>query len=134
MQPRQSINRYTRKRAIVSLLVLSLLSLTLFPYHYHLHHVDHPTLNGAPTHLVDSHRHLGLEDAGANDYHAVESGSDVTLKPTGFQLPLFALLLALVMLLPWSAGDRYRSSVATGRPRPSFLPHNTPPLRAPPRS
>jgi len=128
-------NIATHKKAINWLLVLAFLSLTLFPYHYHLHHTDDPTEIGAATHVhvVEPHLHVGIEDAGDHDgNHTIESSSGITLKTSGPQLPLFAMLFVLSLLLPFNRREEHQLSAPVNQELPPHNPGITPPLRAPP--
>lgn len=115
------------------MLVVALLSLVLFPYHYHLSHIEGPLEVGAATHVVDSHLHVGIEDAGADDYHTVESSTDITLKSPAFPLPLFAILFVFAFVLPLNKRLQRQMVALRDQVRPAHLPYSSPPLRAPPR-
>ncbi len=121
------------ERVISLMLVLGLLSFSLFPHHFHLHHADASVDAGAVAHVIHAHQHIGVEDAGSNDSHTLEASSDITIKSPGPLIPILALVFLVALLLPRQRLTRYRLSRVGTYPCPSFVPHNTPPLRAPPR-
>lgn len=130
----------TSKKAFSWLLMLAFLSLTLFPYHYHLHHANDPAEVGvaAPSHVLDTHFYAGTGDSDDhpgdhNDSHTIESSSDITVKSSSFQLPLLALLFVFSLLLPLNKREKHLRLSALDQKRPSLNPYNTPPLRAPPQ-
>lgn len=125
----------TSKQTISWLLVLALLSLTLFPYHYHLNHeeVASPVGIAAQQHAVDHHGALDLTVSDhQQDSHTVEPATDLTLKSSSVQVPLAILVLCLVILLPLSMRvDRLRIETVNQR-LTQLRWYTTPPLRAPP--
>lgn len=127
-------NIATYKQAISWLLVLSFLSLTLFPCHFHLHHGEEPTPASitAYNHFVDLHGVLDLTDSDHHqDSHTIEPATDLTLKSLSVQLPLAFLVLSLLVLLPYTRAERLNIATINDK-LPHFRWHTTPPLRAPP--
>ncbi len=134
----------TRKKAFSWLLMLAFLSLAVFPYHYHLHHVDaHDGVRvAAPVHVLDTHFYTGSNESddhsdqhmdGHDNSHTIESSSDITIKSSTSKLPLLALLFTISLLLLFSKREKLLRLAPLDRKRPSFNPYHTPPLRAPPR-
>lgn len=128
------------RRTISWSLVVCLLLLTLVPFHYHLHHPDqspNQSVNGvsaAHDHVADIHILASSDGSGHHEgSHTLEPMPDIRLKNYSAQLPVFALLLSLFILLP-PAGQGFRFTRLTLSPRlPRHNRHTTPPLRAPPR-
>lgn len=123
------------RQSISWLSLLTFLSLTLFPYHYHLHHDSSPETNGIASydHVIDGHGLLAVGDSDHHrDSHIIEPVSEFTYKQSNIQLPSLLLILALVMLVPlYRRVSQLRIESSDQKP-PGFFRHNTPPLRAPP--
>lgn len=126
----------TRRTSLHWLLVLTFLSMLLFPLHVHLHHAEDtaPPHSGQSTHEVDFHTDLATDDADhLNAGHIVKSVADTPYKNQTFKL--FGFLIPSIGLLFLAL------HVGTGRPLPLPVPHRLPrcnchalpPLRAPPR-
>lgn len=93
----------TYKQAAVWLLVLAFVSMTLLPYHYHLHHEDHSSPADVTTksHLVELHSALTTADSDHHqESHTVEPASDIRLKSANIHIPLAILVLSLMLLMP----------------------------------
>jgi hypothetical protein len=118
------------------MLILALVSATLFPQHYHMHHVDDSVLHesGVRIHVMDLHSHAQIDDIShEEDGHTVNTATDISLNTPGFQLPWVAILVTVLLLLPApAAGGRQRPTPLLHQ-LPCFNRHKTPPLRAPPR-
>ena len=125
-------------RRVSHLLILLVLVSTALPFHYHLHH-DHETHAGtagrtAHEHVAHVHLFVDLaDDAHHEDSHSLDPAPDL-LKGNGAQLPLFAILPALFILLPPATRLLHLAPLAFAQPLPRFARHKTPPLRAPPRA
>ncbi|MFA7388290.1 MAG: hypothetical protein WCZ87_11615 [Thiohalobacteraceae bacterium] len=125
-------------RRVSQILILLVLVSTALPFHYHLHH-DHGTHAATAdraTHEHVAHVHLSIDfagDAHHGDSHALDPAPDL-VKGNGAQLPLFAILPALFILLPPATRLLHLAPLAFAQPLPRFTRHNTPPLRAPPRA
>lgn len=122
------------RHAICRLLVVSFVCFLLFPFHYHLHHVDDPLEQGTGhAHVTDLHAHL---DAGGLDHHAdshtLKPAPDSALKAPGGH-PWVVILMAVVLLLPFLALARQPLPIPPSYRLPRCYRHTTPPLRAPPR-
>lgn len=124
-----------RRDAISWMLVVSLLLLTLFPFHYHLHHDVSAQINGATTHSHVTELHI-LEAANDADHyevgHTVDSAVDPTLKYNNVWPPVFVILLTLSVLLPLSMRTFSYAQLSLSQRLPRFIRHSSPPLRAPP--
>ncbi|MCO6411113.1 MAG: hypothetical protein J5I92_00055, partial [Thiogranum sp.] len=103
------LHRQSAYRTATSwMLVVSLLLLALVPLHYHLHHDADAQAAGssAHAHIVDVHILANAHDADHHaDSHALDPVPDITLKKPAVQLPLFAVLLTLFILMPRGAGS-----------------------------
>jgi hypothetical protein len=125
------------KRGISCLLIPAFLFLTLFPFHYHLHHVADADVHesAAYSHTMDLHVLAEIDDpAHHKDSHTIEPASYATLKLSVPQMPLFILAFTLlILLLPAVQHVRYNLvSLIHGYSRNTR--YSTPPLRAPPRA
>ncbi|MBI5039751.1 MAG: hypothetical protein HZB57_00605 [Gammaproteobacteria bacterium] len=116
---------------------MALLLLTLFPFHYHLHHDRNAPADGSPArdHVVDIHVVVAPADV---DHHgngyALDPASDITLKNSNVQLPsLVAILLAVLVLLPLGTQALRPAWFVWNLQLPRLDRHRIPPLRAPPR-
>jgi hypothetical protein len=119
------------------MLMLALVSATLFPQHYHMHHVDDSVLHesGIRIHVMDLHSHADIDDIGHDlDGHTVNTATDISLNTPGFQLPWVAILLTVLLLLPAPAAAGRQRPTPLLHQLPCFNRHTTPPLRAPPRA
>ncbi|MDT8452603.1 MAG: hypothetical protein RQ936_07670 [Gammaproteobacteria bacterium] len=119
------------------LLMLAFLSLTVFPYHYHLHHVDKPAEVGvtAPAHVLDTHFYAGTDELGDhNDRHIIESSSDISIKSPGLQLPSVELLFLISLLLAFNKREKPLRLTQLDLKLPPLNPYSIPQLRAPPQS
>ena len=132
-----SYQRKSRTSTISWMLILVFLLSTLFSYHYHLHHVPDSIAQAVdnPQHVIDFHAHLdGSGFSHHDESHSIEPVQDAPIKKSGVELPWFAILLTLLLILPLRT--------LQGRLRPgSFEPRPyrnrsclTPQLRAPPRT
>lgn len=127
--PRQS----DRGKSISWLLILAFALLALQPVHIHMaHHADSALSHSE--HLAQVHP-LAVLDGLASDLHdhTFEPLSDSILKSSGFQVPLLALLMGMMTLLPRLARAGVRPDPIV-RPLTTLFRHRTPPLRAPPRA
>lgn len=124
------------RTAIGWTLLAALLLLALVPFHYHLHHGDVPAA-GSPAHehTADIHLHADAGAAAHHDSgHTLDPAPDVTVKnAAGGQLPIFAALLALCIVLPLAGRTFCYARLAVSHRLPRCYRHTTPPLRAPPR-
>jgi len=131
-----SHNMATHKQVIVWLLMLSFLSLMLFPNHYHIYHDSSSTIADieAHDHEVGFHDSVDLVHADHHqDSHIVDLSTDITFKSTNIKLPLFVLILSLVLLLPLYSGALSQLRLVSSNHKPSGLYRfSIPPLRAPP--
>lgn len=131
------LHRQSAYRTATSwVLVASFLLLALVPFHYHLHHDADALAAGSSAleHTVDVHILADAHDADHHaDSHALDPVPDITLKKPGVQLPVFAILLTLFVLMPPGEGSFRLIWATLTRRLPGFNRHTTPPLRAPPR-
>lgn len=131
-----SHNMATHKQVIVWLLLLSFLSLMLFPNHYHLYHDSSSTIADIEAHDHEVSFHDSVDQLYADhhqDNHIVDVSTDLTFKPANIQLPLIVLILSLVLLLPLYSGAITQLRLAFSNHKPSGLYRfSIPPLRAPP--
>jgi len=128
---------YTSKLAINGLLVLAFLSLTLFPYHLHLHHHDDEAVAPANIttqgHVTELHGVLDpTHSEHHQDSHTIEPASDITLKSSIIKLPFAALILVLAILLPLFKRVLSLQPAAIDQRITYHRWYTTPPLRAPP--
>lgn len=118
------------------LLVVVFAFFLLFPFHYHIRHVDEPIAADVdhPAHVADLHAHA---DPGSLDHqadsHTVAPGTPVSLKCSGLHLPWVVILVAFVLLLPLRVQARQPLPLPLPHRLPRVNRHSTPPLRAPPR-
>ena len=127
----------TRQKAVSCLLMLAFVSMTLFPFHYHLSHAQDQTPYGGASyaHVLDIHFHAGNGETDHHDgSHTIESPANKTLKSATTPLPLFALLIALALLVPLNKRGVLHRSIPLQQAYRSVYPHYTPPLRAPPQT
>ncbi len=127
----------TRHERLSWLLILTFLSLTLFPHHYHLHHVTDSALHdsGIQEHVTDIHVRTYLNDTVHHgDGHIIKSVADAPLKNHGAKLSWVVILVTFMLFLPLfaQAGCPFPLSIIHRLPRSNR--HTTPPLRAPPRT
>lgn len=126
-----------RKQAISWMLIVAFLSLTLFPHHYHLHHVTDSTASesGLQEHAMDVHIYTDIEDINRHaDSYIIKSGVDVSFKSQGLQLPWVVVILVVFSLLLSLFLQESKRYPGPGILQPRrFNRHTTPPLRAPPR-
>ncbi len=125
------------RRPVSYMLIVAVLSLTLFPLHFHLHHAHdagvHDDAAHGHAHTVDLH---GLTEPGAvehhDDSHAIEPTTYTAVKLSGLQLPLFfAAFVLLALLLPGVQHVLHRTvTVIRGLGRDTR--YRLPLLRAPP--
>lgn len=135
-QMKPSINNAMSSRTLSWMLVAALMLLTLVPYHVHLHHDAKSTDDPAAVHGHVTDLHILVVPNGSDHHeasHTLEPTPDMTFKQTDMQLPVFAAVLVLSLLLP-SIGSVIRPPAVTARRLPRFNRHTTPPLRAPPRA
>ena len=128
-------NKTNYRLAISWILVAAMLALTLFPYHYHLHHDDQPspTSIGAQDHAIEFHSVLDIVEADhQHDDHTIDSSTDIALKSMGVQLPFIVLILSLLLPLPSFTRVDRRRYVSASHKLPNAYRHKVPPLRAPP--
>ena len=119
------------------MLVLALVSTILFPQHYHMHHVDDSVANesGIQIHVMDLHSHAEIADIShQEDGHTVNTATEISLNTPGFQLPWVAILVTILLLLPFLGRAGRQPPTPLLRRLPNFNRHKTPPLRAPPRA
>ena len=126
----------TRQKAVSCLLMLAFLSMTLFPFHYHLSHAQDqsPYDSVSYAHVLDIHFHA--DNGETNDHdgsHTIESAANKTLKSTATPLPLFALLITLLLLVPFNRRGGLLRPLPLHQIYRSLYPHHGPPLRAPPQ-
>jgi hypothetical protein len=125
------------KREVSYLLITALLVLTLFPFHFHMHHADDMASHGSDTysHTIDVHVYADVSDVEHHgDGHAIEPTTYTTLKISTLQLPLFITAFAiLTLLLPVTQHVRFRLGSVNCRISRYFR-YSNPPLRAPPRA
>ncbi|MBU0500989.1 MAG: hypothetical protein KJ558_06670 [Gammaproteobacteria bacterium] len=126
-------SRFLHRRLIVWLLLLSFLSLTLFPYHYHLDHsvVSAPVEHRHQNHSLDFHAHWDGEMADYEADHTIEPASD-TLVAKGVRLPPALLVLGLLILLPSIRRIAGHNVECLDTLHLDPFRHDRPPLRAPP--
>lgn len=124
-----------QKHTISWALIVALLLLTLVPFHLHLHHDDVPAAGAsAHEHVADIHVYADAHGADHHESsHALDPAPDITLKNSSVQLPVFAILLTLFILLPLGGRTFCYTRLALTQRLPRFIRHTTPPLRAPPR-
>jgi hypothetical protein len=124
------------KRGISFLLIPAFLLLTLFPFHFHLHHADDGVAHdsAAYTHTIDLHVLSDFADSNHHkNSHAIDPTAYASFKISGLRLPLFILAFSvLLLLLPGAQRIRY-SLVYVIHGFTQKTRYNTPPLRAPPR-
>ena len=125
--------RITTYRSIGWVLIAALLSVLLFPAHYHLHHID-STDSSVHAHAVDLHvitgkQALSHHDEGTSIFEAAPDG--IVKKVSPVFLPGLLVVFSLVMLAV--CHDRIRYRPVKDDPNPDRLhPFFVPPLRAPP--
>ena len=127
----------TRKEGISWLLILAFMSLTLFPYHYHLHHAADTQAHeiGIQDHIIDIHGHHDASGFSHHDSsHTINPVSDVPVKKSGVQLQLVIILLTLVLIIPLLTQKFRQHPRAIKHRLPLSSLYTTPPLRAPPRT
>jgi hypothetical protein len=144
-------NITTTKQAICFLLVVTLLSLTLLPIHYHFHHVD----AGADTHASKEAKHHNHESDDEHSHqtvhvsevhksfalinsdvpegsHTMEPASDFKLMSI-FTLLVFAFLVLSLLVTPVLPSRIYsRRLILNNIKLPCLRWYKSPPLRAPP--
>lgn len=128
--------RAARQSGISWTLILAFLSLTLFPYHSHLQHAADSVAqtDDNPQHAIDFHAHMdGSGFSHHDDSHSIKPVTDAPIKKPGVQLPWFAILLALLLILPLRALQGRLQPASVGPEFYRFRPYLTPQLRAPPR-
>ena len=118
------------------MLILAFLSLTLFPYHYHLHHAADTQAHdvGIQDHVIDIHGHLDASGfSHHDDSHTINPVTDVPIKKSNVPLQLVFVLLTLLLIMPLLTQKvrQHPRSVKHRLPLSNF--YTTPPLRAPPR-
>lgn len=122
-----------RGRSISWLLIWAFALLALQPVHVHMLH-DGNGMADQCEHLAQVHPLACLDGLVADLHdHTFEPLAASTLKSSGFQAPLLALLIGVMMLLPRLAGVGVRSLTVV-HPLTSLVRHRIPPLRAPPRA
>lgn len=125
------------RTAISWALVAALLVSTLLPAYFHLHHADAAAVESSSDHkhVADIHVYADSHDADVHDGgHAVDPAPDITFKKAGAQLPLWALLLTLCIVLPLGGPTFCCSRLALNHRLLRLNRHTIPPLRAPPRN
>lgn len=130
--------RIFRGRAFISIVVLTFLSAILFPHHVHFDHVAHEgtqdSSHPAHGHAVAAHAHIAKDISHGDSGHEVSSAAEVAIKSPGIKLPWYALLITLLLILPFVAQSCGRTPAAARRRLPRFDRRKAPPLRAPPRA
>lgn len=124
------------RNTIIRLLLLAFVVCVLFPFHYHIHHVEDPAAQDAETavHVADIHVHSEAVDLSHHaDSHTVELSTQITLKSSASQLPWIAILVGIVLTLPFLAQASQNFPLPMQHRLPRSNCHTTPPLRAPPR-
>ncbi len=132
------INTYSERRDAISwMLVVALLLLTLFPFHYHLHHDASAQVDGSPGHDHVTDIHFLADANGAEHHevgHTVDSAVNPTLKYNNVLSHIFAILLTLLVLYPIRTLTFSHVQLALSQRLPRITRHSNPPLRAPPRT
>jgi hypothetical protein len=126
-----------RQETIGWMLILAFLSLTLFPRHYHIHHVADPVVHDSSIqeHVIDIHSHADINDISHHiNIHIIKSSVDSSLKTPGFQPSWVAIPVIFSLLLPLLAHKGHRYPLSAMQRLPRFIRHRIPPLRAPPRT
>ena len=125
----------TRKDAVIRLLILAILSLTLFPHHYH-HHVAEPSVQilDRDLHPTGVHAHSTVEAiAHDEDSDVIKSVADAPLKgqnaKAGWVIMALMVFLLCLAFVPQAAGVHPQPC---GFRLPRFDRRKMPPLRAPP--
>lgn len=119
------------------MLILAFLSLTLFPYHYHLHHIADPLTHDLDiqNHVIDIHGYMDISGFSHHDAsHTVQPTTDISLKKPGIQLPWVVILVALLFALHLFAQQGRQHPLSVKHRPPRFNYYTSPPLRAPPRT
>ena len=125
-------NTANRGKALSWLLITAVAVLTCNPVHIHLLH-DAGAFAGDSTHVAHVHMLADLDHpAQSEGGHTLDPLAGNTLKSSGFHVPLFALLLSVLLLLPSRTRTHAYPRPMT-RPNSSLFRHRTPPLRAPPQ-
>lgn len=115
------------RRLVSWLLTLSLVVMALQPMHIHVMHK--PGTDGV--HVSQVHAVAEHDDPDLDSAHTLDPFSDQTVKSSGFNVPLLALLFSVLLLLPLPVRT-YRSARCFKQCLLSICRHRTPPLRAPP--
>jgi hypothetical protein len=124
------------KRGISFLLIPAFLLLTLFPFHFHLHHADGAAAHdpAASPHTIDMHVLSNIADADHHSgSHAIDPTAYAASKISALQLPLFIAAFALLLLLPRVQQLRYQP-ISDIHAFTQHARYTFPPLRAPPRT
>ena len=126
-------SRITTYRSISWALIAALLSVLLFPAHYHLHHIDSIDTD-AHAHAIDLHvitdkQALTHHDEGTSIFEAAPDG--IVKKVSPVFLPGLLAIFLLVILAIRQVQIR-RGSVKDNPDPDRLYPFFSPPLRAPP--
>lgn len=127
---RRNSNTEARGKVVGWLLIAAVAVLTCNPVHIHLLH-DAGALAGDAAHVTHVHTLADLDHPIQSEGgHTLDPLGGNTLKSSGFHVPLFALLLSVLLLLPPRTRIRgYRRPVT--RPNSSLFRHRTPPPSRP---
>lgn len=125
---------YQYRKTIAILLVVTILSLLIFPVQIHLHHEQ--GTHGYHEHVIDYHMVLddidNIEHIKYGDAHVIETSSDFITKQALDNPFKFVALLVLFLIMPLQAFTYYQHHYHPIRLNYQKYYSFSPPLRAPP--